>query len=173
MRWGETEKDWNQFTEVTQPASGPTLVRQRSKGGKREVWKRSGTNVCARNKADLRQMYIAYPLKCVGLTTCDAAPIWACKKINGAAAHQHIVWNRLTHCHYFSFLFRHSRKLSRKLSANFHTMSMSWISSFDQYLIRRYSTPYISNNATTSFLYCGFGIGKTSMDGKITWNECK
>ena len=36
---------------------------------------RSGTNVFARKKADLWQVHIAYPLKCAGLTTHDAAPI--------------------------------------------------------------------------------------------------
>nr|XP_058973419.1 protein mono-ADP-ribosyltransferase PARP11-like [Pocillopora verrucosa] len=36
---------------------------------------------------------------------------------------------------------RHSRKLSRKLSANFHTISMSLFSPLNHFLIRRRSTP--------------------------------
>ncbi|RMX47700.1 hypothetical protein pdam_00023752, partial [Pocillopora damicornis] len=52
---------------------------------------------------------------------------------------------------------RHSRKLSGKMSANFHTMSMSLFSPFNHFLIRRRSTPsYIKergNNFPTLWVW--------------------
>lgn len=52
---------------------------------------------------------------------------------------------------------RHSRKLSGKMSANFHTMSMSLFSPFSHFLIRRRSTPsYIKergNNFPTLWVW--------------------
>ena len=57
----------------------------------------------------------------------------------------------------FFVSFRHSRKLSGKMSANFHTMSMSLFSPFNHFLIRRRSTPsYIKergNNFPTLWVW--------------------